>query len=326
MGGVDSVEWVEPMLATAGALPDGPGWAYEVKFDGIRAAIATSGDGLRLRSRGGNDLTRSYPEFAALELPGGLLLDGEVVALDAQGRSDFELLQQRMQRSAPPAELQTAVPVSLVVFDVLRIDGELQTGLPYSERRDRLQGLNLAGGRVTVPPHFVDIAAAEVLAAVDAQGLEGVVAKRLGSRYEPGRRSRAWIKHAIRRHALVAVVGWTASRTRRDDLAAVALALPDEQGRLRFAGEVGTGFPAPARAVLMRELLAREQPDPPVAVPAGPARWGRVTPAHLRHWVRPGLVGEIAYRQLTTGEHRFRHPSWRRLRGELGLADIESPP
>jgi len=226
-----NAEWIEPMLATAGRLPDGPDWAFEVKWDGMRTTTAADGSGLRLRSRNGADLTARYPELAALQLPAGLMLDGEIVALDEQGRSDFALLQRRIQRTQPSPELLSSVPVTLVVFDVVRAAGVLQTGLPYRDRRALLAGLDLpTGPRMSVPGNFTDVASADVLSAVDAQGLEGVVAKRLTSRYEAGRRSRAWIKHAIRRSCLVAVVGWTASRSRQSDMAALTLALPDEGG------------------------------------------------------------------------------------------------
>lgn len=314
--------WVEPMLATAGPLPDGPDWAYEVKWDGIRAITAGDRSGLRLRSRNGTDLTVRYPELATLQLPPGLMLDGEIVALDERGRSDFALLQRRMQRANPTPELLATVPVTLVVFDVVRSDGALQTGLAYHDRRALLADLALpAGPRISVPANFTDIAAADVLAAVDAQGLEGVVAKRLRSRYEAGRRSRAWIKHAIRHTCFVAVVGWTVSRSRTSDLASLTLALPDDQGRLRFAGDVGTGFTARARRDLLALLTKRELPAPAIDVPTGRSTWASPTPMHLRRWVRPGLIGEIDYRQRTA-EGRFRHPSWRGMRPDLGPDDL----
>lgn len=201
--------WVEPMLATAGALPDGESWAYEVKWDGIRGLAATTRDGVQLRSRNRRDLTADYPELARLRLPPGLLLDTEIVALDEHGVSDFELLQQRLHHTRPSPALVESVPVSLMVFDVLRVDDASQLDHPYSHRRGLLDELELTTpGRLAVPPHFTDVAAADVLAAVETQGLEGVVAKRLSSRYEAGRRSRAWTKHAIRHTCDVAVLGW----------------------------------------------------------------------------------------------------------------------
>ncbi|ALE86671.1 hypothetical protein XF36_28235 (plasmid) [Pseudonocardia sp. HH130629-09] len=311
------------MLATAGRLPDGPDWAYEVKWDGMRTTTAAAGSGLRLRSRNGADLTARYPELAALRLPAGLMLDGEIVALDEQGRSDFALLQRRIQRTQPSPELLSSVPVTLVVFDVVRAAGVLQTGLPYRDRRALLAGLDLpTGPRMSVPDNFTDVASADVLSAVDAQGLEGVVAKRLTSRYEAGRRSRAWIKHAIRRSCLVAVVGWTASRSRQSDMAALTLALPDERGELHFAGDVGTGFTAGTRRQLLELLEERAEPSPAIDVPTGRSRWTSPTPMHLRRWVRPGLIGEIAYRERTS-EGCFRHPSWRGLRPDRGLDDLD---
>lgn len=251
------------------------------------------------------------------------MLDGEIVALDAQGRSDFTLLQRRMQRAQPTPELMASVPVTFVVFDVLRASGALQTGQPYHARRALLAGLDLpAEPRMAVPGNFTDVAPADVLAAVDAQGLEGVVAKRLTSRYEAGRRSRAWIKHAIRRTCLVAVVGWTASRSRQSDMASLTLALPDDLGQLHFAGDVGTGFTAATRRQLLELLEERAAPSPAIAVPTSSSRWTSPIPMHLRRWVRPGLIGEIAYRERTP-EGRFRHPSWRGLRPDRGPDDLD---
>ncbi|OLM28638.1 ATP-dependent DNA ligase clustered with Ku protein, LigD [Pseudonocardia sp. Ae717_Ps2] len=314
------------MLATAGVLPAGESWAYEVKWDGIRGLAATTADGVRLRSRNRRDLTADYPELAQLELPPRLLLDTEIVALDDRGVSDFELLQQRLHHTRPSPALVESVPVSLMVFDVLRVDDASQLDQPYRDRRDLLGELDLTRpGRLAVPPHFTDIAAADVLAAVETQGLEGVVAKRLSSRYEPGRRSRAWIKHAIRHTCDVAVLGWAPASRHGGALGALVIGLPDDTGTLRYAGEVGTGFTASARQQLLELLTIREQDRPPVELPAHRgSRWAGATPADRLRWVRPGLVGEIAYRQRTSAGS-FRHPSWRGLRPDRDLGDLRPP-
>ncbi len=180
------------MLATSGPVPAGPGWAFEVKFDGVRAIGYAGPDGLRLYSRNDRDVSHSYPEVAALRLEPGLVVDGELVALDGRGRPDFGLLQHRMHLSAPSAEVLARVPVQYVVFDVLRREDQFLLEMPYVQRRVVLDGLGLVRPGLAVPANFTDTAGDVVLAAVAQQGLEGVVAKRLSSPYQPGRRSRAW--------------------------------------------------------------------------------------------------------------------------------------
>ena len=193
------------MLATPGRVPSGPGWAFEVKFDGVRAIAYTRPDGPVLYSRNDRDISRSYPEVAALALEPGLVLDGELVAWDERGRPDFGLLQQRMHLTEPAAELVARVPVLYVVFDVLRRGGDSLLAMPYGGRRGVLDGLGLPERGLVVPGNFTDIPGAVVLAAVRQHGLEGVVAKRLTSPYQPGQRSGAWIKTPIRHTAEVII-------------------------------------------------------------------------------------------------------------------------
>ncbi len=318
--------WIAPMLATPGPVPAGDRWAYEIKFDGIRAVAATRADGLRLRSRNEKDLTAGYPELAGLDLGAGTLLDTEIVALDESGRADFELLQQRMHHTHPSAEEVARVPVTLVVFDLLHHRGEDLTRVPYGRRREALLELGLhehAG--VHVPPAFTGISGEQMLAAVDAQGLEGLVAKRLDSRYEPGRRSKAWIKTPIRHTCSVAVVGWTSSANSRRHLSSLQLAVPDADGRLTYAGDVGTGFTEATRTRLRELLEARARSDAPVPMPHGRStRWRAAGPPGAVHWAEPGLVGDIAHRQFTR-DGSFRHPSWHGLRPDLELSDLVPP-
>lgn len=191
------------MLATPGPVPSTPGWAFEIKFDGVRAIGYAGAAGLRLLSRNDRDISRSYPEVARLNLGAGLVVDGELVAWDERGRPDFARLQQRMHVTAPAPALVTTVPVRYVVFDLLRQGTESLLELPYSQRRARLMELELHRSGVVVPANFADTAGELVLRAAGAQGLEGVVAKRMTSVYQPGRRSRSWVKTAIRRTAEV---------------------------------------------------------------------------------------------------------------------------
>jgi bifunctional non-homologous end joining protein LigD len=196
------------MLATAGALPPDDGrWAYEVKWDGVRALVSVAPDGVRLVSRNGNDVTGGYPELAQVEAPGPVLLDGEVVAFDAAGLPDFGLLQSRMHVRGPSPDLVRATPVTLLVFDVLHAGGRSLLDLPYDDRRSELEALGLQGPAWQVPPAFL-ADGADVAAATRAQGMEGVVAKRRGQPVPAGRRSDCWLKVKHVRRTSAVVVGW----------------------------------------------------------------------------------------------------------------------
>lgn len=299
------------MLATAGSVPPGLGWAFEFKWDGVRAIVAAAGDQVRLTSRNGNDVSRGYPELTSSGLGGerAVLLDGEIVALDASGRPSFARLQHRMHVRGPSPRLREQVPVSLYVFDVLEVDGRRLLGESYDTRRRWLTDLGLdALPRIAVPPSFVDVTGAQLLDVARAHGLEGVVAKRRASHYDPGRRSPAWIKTALLHTQEVLVAGWTPGEGRRGStFGALLLGAYDRQGRLRFLGHVGTGF----TESMLRDLLVALEPlsrqDSPFdeEVPREHARRAR--------WVEPVLVGEVEYRTLTP-DGRLRHAAWRGLR------------
>jgi bifunctional non-homologous end joining protein LigD len=320
---------VSPMLATAGTPPPGAGWAFEFKWDGVRAVLAVAGDRVRITSRNGNDVTGGYPEVTEAGLGAGrsLLLDGELVALDAGGRPDFGLLQHRMHVRSPAAELREQVPVSLYLFDVLEIDGESLFAEPYDARREQLLALGLDGApRVAVPPSFTDVTGAQLLDVAGAHRLEGVVAKRRSSRYDPGRRSPAWVKTAIRRAAEVVVAGWTpGSGNRANSLGSLVLAAYDDD-RLVYVGDVGTGFTEAARRRLLEQLRGLERADSPLSGEFVRAHgWpGRAAGRGPVRWVEPRLVGEIEYRAFTR-DGFFRHPSWRGLRPDRDTREIHLP-
>jgi bifunctional non-homologous end joining protein LigD len=304
---------IRPMLATPGSPPGGPGWSVEFKWDGIRAIVEVAADGqVRMWSRNGNDITASYPELvAALGGRGPMVLDGEVVALDAQGRPAFARLTQRMHVRAPSPELVARVPVQLYVFDVP------QVGPSYDERRAALEALELGGvPLVAVPPAYDDVPAAQLLEVAKAHGLEGVVAKRRRSRYEPGRRSPAWVKTALTTTQEVLVGGWSPGQGRRSGmLGSVHMGVYDRGGRLRYLGMVGTGFTDAALRVLADRLA-------PLAVAASPFDDEVPAPdARTARWVRPSLVGEVVYRVLTP-DLRLRHTSWKGLRPDRDPAEI----
>ncbi len=308
---------VSPMLATAGPMPIGGDWAFEFKWDGIRAISFTTPGTLRILSRNDRDITTAYPELAELaDLAGTrrMVLDGEVVALDEHGRPEFARLQERMHVREPSPVLIASTPVSYNVFDVLHLDGEPTVHLPYHRRRELLTHLRLAGDRVRVPQHFVDVDGAHVMTAAQAYGLEGVVAKRRASSYQPGRRSRDWIKVPLNVTQEVVVVGWKPGEGRRaGTFGSLQVAVHGADGALAYAGAVGTGFTGAMLRDLQARLDAVARVDPPLSgVPRDHARGTR--------WVEPTLVGEVTFRNWTP-DGRLRHPSWRGLRPDKAPAD-----
>ncbi|MGC0418821.1 non-homologous end-joining DNA ligase [Embleya sp. AB8] len=305
-----------PMLATPGTLPpaaEDAQWAYETKLDGQRCLAYLPGDGtVRLRSRSGADITAAYPELHALRDVLGrrpAVLDGEVVALDEHGRSDFERLQSRMGLADHPAEaarMRDRIPARLLLFDLLFLDRRPLPARPYAERRRLLEDLDLRGPAWSTPAALVGHGA-EALAATREAGLEGLVCKRLDSVYTPGERSPNWVKI---RHALtldVIVGGWLPGRGRLAGLPGALLVGVRDANTLRFVGAVGTGFSDRERA-MFGELLAVAEldecpftPDPQLVD---------------AHWVLPRLVGEVRYATRTRAG-LLRHPVWHRLRPDL---------
>jgi bifunctional non-homologous end joining protein LigD len=314
---------VRPMLAVAGSPPEPPhGWSFEFKWDGVRAIIATAGTRLRATSRNGNDITAGYPELPAAQLGAehALLLDAELVALDQAGRPDFGLLQQRMHVRPPSPQLRARVPVRLYLFDLLEIDGASLLREPYDTRRARLLDLGLdAQPSVSVPPAFTDITGTQLLDIARTHGLEGIVAKRRSSRYEPGRRSPAWIKTALLTTLEVLLCGWTPGRgSRATSLGSLLLGAYDHTGALRFLGHVGGGFTETMLHTLLSKLQPLERPDSPFdeQVPREYAR--------RAHWVHPELVAEVTYRAMTH-DGRLRAAVWRGLLPDRDPSEVELP-
>ncbi|AZQ39707.1 ATP-dependent DNA ligase [Streptomyces cyaneochromogenes] len=311
-----SLPLIPPMLATPGTLPSAvqdARWAYETKQDGQRAVVYLDGHGgLLLRARSGEDITAAYPELRPL---GGALgatpavLDGEILALDEQGRADFQLLQSRMGLAHAPeraARMAARTPVHLVLFDVMHLAGRSLVPLPYTRRRGRLEALDLAGPYWSTPAALVGHGA-EALQATREHGLEGLVCKRLDSVYEPGVRSRSWIKIRNMRTEDVVVGGWLPGKGRLTGLPGSVLVGQRAAGRLRYVGNVGTGW-SEAERTQLAELLRASETD---VCPFDPAP--RVSGAH---WVRPRLVGEVRY-SVRTRSGLLRQPSWLRLRPDL---------
>lgn len=311
-----------PMLATAGQLPDeDAGWGYEFKWDGVRAVAAVRHGGLTLFSRKGTEITVRYPEVARLPavLAGhDAIVDGEIVAMDEKGRPDFGALQNRMHRTgAEVPKMAAAKPVTYLVFDLLEWDGESLVDRPYAERRRRLDELGIAGYRWVATPWF-EGGGADVLAASEENGLEGVVAKRLGSPYRPGLRTPDWRKIKTFKTQAVVVGGWRPGQGRRSGtIGSLLVGVPDAEGRLVFVGHVGTGFSDSDLRDLQRMLTARRTAPFEGPLPREVTRDAQ--------WVEPDLVGEVAY-AVRTADNRLRHPAWRGVRDDLEPDDVVVEP
>jgi bifunctional non-homologous end joining protein LigD len=311
---------IRPMLATLGELPsDDKNYAFETKFDGVRAIAYVHSGQLKLLSRNDADVTAAYPELDGLaDAAGGVevVLDGEIVAVDAAGRISFEALQPRMhlRERRQIQRMAEQSPVSYRIFDLLYLDGHATTSLPYTQRRELLQSLDLNGAHWQTPPYQVG-AGSRALARSTADGNEGVVAKRLDSLYQPGRRSPAWVKVKNVRTQEVVVGGWRPGQgARADTIGSLLLGIPGDDG-LVYVGQVGTGFTRAALHELQRELSGQARKTSPFAGPL-PAR-----DIKDANWVSPVMVGEVAFSEWTR-EGRLRHPAWRGIRPDKAPAEV----
>jgi bifunctional non-homologous end joining protein LigD len=309
---------VVPMLAKQGQLPaKDKGWAVEVKWDGVRALAYCRPGRLELQSRNLNDITSQYPEVRRLARQLGsrdAVLDGELVAFDEEGRPSFGRLQQRIHQTSESVvrRRMRSHPVTYVIFDLLYLEGRNLTAEPYSSRRGLLEGLELEGESWQTPGHSVGHGR-ELLAASAEQGLEGIVLKRLDSRYAPGKRTGAWLKVKNLGRQEFVLGGWQEGEGRRSKgLGSILLGYFDEDGELQYAGKVGTGFTDRDLAELMERLG-------PVARKTNPFA-GRKGPRNA-HYVEPRLVAEIEFRELTS-EGLIRHGSFKGLREDKPAADV----
>lgn len=318
-------ERVLPMLAHAAPYPSDPeAWAFEPKWDGVRTLVHVEDGTVRLRSRTLLDVSTQYPELQGLAeaLPRRqVVLDGEIVALDERGRASFELVQGRLgvTRRAVAAARAERTPIVYMMFDLLYLDGHDTTGLPYEERRGLLESLGLEGPHWRVSPARVG----DGRGLLEDPSLEGVVAKRLGSAYEPGARSRAWIKVKLQKRQELVIGGWTPGRgARKGRIGALLVghydvtpAEADARGappRFVYAGSVGTGF----SDRLLEDLLARMAPHRRATSPfAGPVDKKDAV------FVEPRLVAEFEFTEWTS-QGRLRHPSFKGLRFDKDPRDV----
>jgi bifunctional non-homologous end joining protein LigD len=310
-----------PMLATTAALPVGDGWAYEFKWDGVRALAELAGGRLRLFARSGADITKAYPELAALNralAEAGVtdaVLDGEIVLLDADGRPSFTALAERMHvRDVTRARALAATqPVTYMIFDVLSANGSDICTVPYAQRREWLESVaSRLGADVpwVVPPRFADGAA--TVAAAHSLALEGVVAKRLSSVYRPGTRSPDWIKIKHERTGDYVIGGW---RIGRRELSALLVGTPGPDG-LIYRGRVGGGISAATERDLLARLAAIRVPVAPFGLPLPRED------AKDASYCRPELVVEVRYANLTP-DGRLRFPRFVRLRPDKSAGEVD---
>jgi bifunctional non-homologous end joining protein LigD len=295
-------------------VPTGAQWLHEVKWDGVRVLVDVRDGVVRMTSRNDNDVTPAWPDLAAPPLGDrDLMVDGEVIALNERGVPDFRVLQHRMhvRNAREVARLVRSVPATLMVFDLLRLDGEDLTARPLEERRALLEGLPLADSKWQVPAAYDD--GAMLFDATLQQGLEGVVSKRRASRYRFDQRSEDWRKLAHRHRGSFVVGGWRPQVGTTDRLASLLVGEPTPDGLL-YRGRVGSGITG-ATSTRLAALLA------PLATGESPFadEVPRVDAAGT-FWVEPRVVVDIDTHGL--GYERLRQPSFQGVRDDLSPEDL----
>ena len=313
-------EGLRPMAASAGAAPTGAGWAWELKWDGIRALGYADGGRLRLFTRNGNEVTKRWPELRQLAVELGArdaVFDGEIVTFDEHGRPSFETLQRRMHVDAESQirRLQHEVPAVYILFDLLWLDGHSLMGLAYEDRRAQLVELGLTGASWQTPPNEVGDGAATIDVS-QRFGLEGVVAKRVTSIYEPGKRSKAWIKvkNTLRQEFVVG--GWMPGEGNRDgSIGSLVVGYYDDvdgEPQLHYAGRVGSGLSHADLTELERCFAEYPRDTSPFAVG---------TPPRQARWVEPMLVVEVRFTEWTKAG-TLRQPSFLGYRTDKSALDV----
>ena len=308
-----------PMLAGGNGIPANPAaYQFEPKLDGVRVIAIVQPDGVVLTNRKGGEVTSHYPELAGIAgaiAPHAAVLDGEVVTFDEKGRTSFQRLQRRMHVAEPTGRLVAQTPVVFAAFDVLWLDGELLVDSPQSERRRILEGLAIRGPAWQTAP-VLDATPDELLEACRHAGLEGFMAKRRDAPYLPGRRSPAWSKVKCGRRREFVVGGWSTGQGRRQEsIGSVALGCYDAADqasqRLFYVGQAGSG--------LTDEMIAQLQKlFSQISVPTSPF----VNPPPIKlHFVRPMLVVEIAYSEVTESG-TLRQPSIKGLRTDVVAQEV----
>ncbi|KQQ82225.1 ATP-dependent DNA ligase [Arthrobacter sp. Leaf137] len=309
-----------PMMATAGVPSDlvGSDWQVELKWDGVRAILVADESTVRIFSRNGNDVTKTYPELTDRrcwpEQP--FVADGEIIAIGPSGRPDFGLLQGRMKlsRAADVAKARNAIPVRLMLFDLLYDGGTDLRRLPLSERRQRLEQFFRPSDCPVELSTVLDDPVQHIMDSAQELGLEGVMAKRTDSRYVSGQRTRTWIKLKTERTQEVVVGGWRPGKGgRQETVGSLLVGIPDGN-KLQYVGRVGSGFSS-------RELAELRQTVEQLARKTSPFHEVPRPDSADAHWVTPQLVGEVTYGEWT-GPGRLRHPRWRGWRLDKDPSEV----
>ena len=309
---------LQPMLASAHGKPfDDAKWTFEVKWDGVRTFAYLGAEKTRLVSRRGREVNTQYPEL--LDMHGLLagdnaLVDGEIVVLGKDGRPSFERLQSRFTLSKPTEKDLKANPVIFIAFDLLWLDGESLVDRPLEERTEALRRVFVSGPRVQNSV-TIDREGKKLFAEVKKRGLEGVIAKRKGSRYVPGRRTKDWVKIKATNNQDCVIIGWSPGEGRRDGSIGALLAGVYKDGTLLYAGHVGTGFTERTLMTLQEKLAPLETEQPPVPTPPKE----EVDVRHV-HWTRPELVAEVEYLEFTS-QFRMRAAVYKGLREDKAPED-----
>jgi len=311
---------IAPMLARSGEVPrENEGWAYEIKWDGVRAIAYCEPGRLRVQSRNLLDVTAQYPELGALKTAlssHSAILDGELVVFGADGRPDFQALQRRAKAGTPAQakRLESRAAATYLIFDLLWLDGHSLMELAYRERRERLEALELAARGLQVPAYITGDGHA-VLEASAEQGLEGIVAKRLDSTYQPGQRTSAWVKVKNHRSQEVVIGGWTQGSGRRSErVGALLMGVYEPDGALRYCGRVGSGFSEAELDRLARELAGRARDSSPFAP-------GETAPPRGSRFCEPELVAEVEFTEWTRSGN-LRHPVYKGLREDKSPREV----
>jgi bifunctional non-homologous end joining protein LigD len=315
-----SPEDFSPMMATSGTTADlqGSNWQFELKWDGVRAILVADAKTLRIFSRNGNDVTKTYPELTDRDCwpPQPFVADGEIIAVGPSGRPDFGLLQGRMKltRPADVAKARKAIPVRLMLFDLLYDGGTDLRALPLAKRRRRLEQFFSPSECPVDLSMVLEERVEHILESAQELGLEGVMAKRTDSRYVSGQRTRTWIKLKLNRTQEVVVGGWRPGKgARQGSVGSLLVGIPDGRN-LRYVGRVGSGFS-------FRELTELRQTVDRLARKTSPFHDVPREDAADAHWVTPQLVGEVTYSEWT-GPGRLRHPVWRGWRLDKDPAEV----